>query len=273
MDYLERQQAREQEVARHNDLIQKTRHQLTLQEQKILHFLISKIKPDDTKFEEHTVRISDFCQLCGIHDEGGENHQHLKDTIRALASKNAWIPIEEGSRRKMLWQWVGKSVIDEQQGTFTIKLHECLDPYLFNLIRDKETGKVSGNYTKYELKYNLAMRSRYSARLYEILKSHLFKGMPVTYPLGELRQLLDAENHKLFANFKQHVLDPAKAELAEITDMEFDYEPIKTGRKVTAVKFHLMQKNTGGRLDAWAAIEKRLERKKKPGKAKPGTGQ
>ena len=57
---------REMEIFKANDMIQKGRHELTLQEQRCVLYAISKIKPDDTVFQEYTFELSDFYRLCGL---------------------------------------------------------------------------------------------------------------------------------------------------------------------------------------------------------------
>lgn len=252
MDENGTRQAREQVVVKRNDLIQKTRHEYTLQEQRAMQYVISLVKPGDTSFCEYVIRISDFLDICGIYDKGGKAHQELKDTLKKMADKSYWYMLPDG--KETLIRWFTHVTINHQEGTFALKLHEDLVPYLVQL---------KNNYTQYELKYILAMRSRYSMRLYEILKSNVYKGTPITFELGNLKKIIDAETHKTYNNFQRKVLDYAKAEICELTDITFEYEQVKTGRKVTALTFHIAQKaDLGERLDAWTAIENRLARKK-----------
>ena len=53
---------RNQLVVKHNSLIQKTRYSLSTQQQKIILYLISKIKPDDDELKEYDfVKVSRTC--------------------------------------------------------------------------------------------------------------------------------------------------------------------------------------------------------------------
>ena len=56
---------RSYKIVKSNDLIQKSRFQLSLQEQKIILYLISKIKPTDMEFNEYTFEIYDFLKSVG----------------------------------------------------------------------------------------------------------------------------------------------------------------------------------------------------------------
>jgi hypothetical protein len=50
-------------------MIQKGRHELSLQEQRCVLYAISKIKPEDAVFQEYTFELKDFYTLCGIEDQ------------------------------------------------------------------------------------------------------------------------------------------------------------------------------------------------------------
>ena len=52
-------------VAKDNRLITKSRYSLTLQQQKILLYLISRIKPTDEVGTVYELPISDFIKVCG----------------------------------------------------------------------------------------------------------------------------------------------------------------------------------------------------------------
>jgi hypothetical protein len=68
-------------IVKHNRLIQKSRHNLSLQEQKIILYLVSKIKPEDTKLKQYEFRLSEFCRVCGI-EKSGRTYKELKDTVQ-----------------------------------------------------------------------------------------------------------------------------------------------------------------------------------------------
>ena len=55
-------------VVKSNSLIQQTRYELSLQEQRLLLYLISKIKPDDKTLEEIEISIKEFCKIIGYNE-------------------------------------------------------------------------------------------------------------------------------------------------------------------------------------------------------------
>jgi plasmid replication initiation protein len=238
---------REQEVFRHNDMIQKSRFQLSVQEQKVIQFLISKVKPTDKKFHVYEFDIFEFCKVCGI-SINGKNYKNLKNTIKSLADKSMWVKDYTG--RETLLRWINKAVIDPNVGVIEVKLDDDLMPYLLQL---------KNNYTSYALKYILAMDSQYSIRLYEILRSLEYRNCKHTFEVEHLKRLLDAENYARYPDFKRWVLDAAMREINELSDIAVDYLPIKEGRKTAKIEFTVkLKKDIGERLEAWGKIEKKL---------------
>jgi len=236
-------------VIKRNDFIQKSRHQLSLQEQKVILYLISKVKPTDKDFENQVFSIVEFCKICGLDDDSGKNYSNLKNTLQSLRDRSVWVEFEDGRRTTLAW--LNKVTIKERSGLIELKLDNDLKPFLLEL---------QENFTQYELIYTLAMRSQYSTRLYELLKSYQFK-KHVTFDVDELKKLLFAETYKLGKDFRKRVLDTAVTEINKLTDILVTYELIKVGRKFAEVKFQITQKNTGERLNAWVTIDKKLNSK------------
>lgn len=55
-----------------------------------------------------------------------------------------------------------------------------------------------------------------------------------------LRKLIKADEvYPKYNDFKRYVVERTQKELKKISDISFDFEEIKTGRKVTSLKFHI----------------------------------
>jgi len=231
-------------VVKSNDLIQKARFSLTLQEQKIILYLISKIKPDDEDFIHQVFSVVEFCKVCGIDYDSGGNYKAVKDTIRALSDKSVWLTLETGT--ETLVRWINKAWINKMSGIVKLRLDDDMRPYLLQLKQ---------RFTQYELLYTLAMRSQYSIRLYELLKSYEYK-RNWTFDVDELKRLLSAETYKLFGDFKRKVLDISMREINELSDITASYETIRVGHKYGKVKFSVkIKKDMNDRLKTWALID------------------
>jgi plasmid replication initiation protein len=236
---------RDYKIVKSNDLIQKVRFQLSLQEQKIVLYLISKIKPEDIELKEHNFSIPNFCDICGMDKDNGGNYAYLKQTMKLLSDKSAWITKDDGS--ETLFRWINSVTIEKNSGLMTVGLNEMLKPYLLQL---------QERFTQYELIYTLAMRSQYSVRLYEILKSYEYQHKKI-FDISALKRLISADNYERFPDFKRKVLEISIREINELSDINVTYEIIKEGRKYTKIEFSMsVKKDMGERFKTWVKIEK-----------------
>ena len=245
--YRDLMEVRTRLVVKSNDLIQKARFQLSLQEQKIILYLISKIKPDDDDFVHQDFSIIDFCKVCGIDYDNGGNYKAVKDAIKALSDKSVWLMLESGA--ETLVRWVNKAWINKKSGIIKMRMDDDMKPYLLQL---------QSRFTQYELFYTLAMRSQYSIRLYELLKSYEFK-KKWTFDIDELKRLLSAENYARFPDFKRKVIDISMREINDLSDLNISYQVIKTGRKFGKIEFYIsLKKDIDERMRTWARIEEAI---------------
>ena len=236
-------------VVKSNTLIQQSRFSLSTQQQKIVLYIISQLEPFDEELKLYEFKITDFCAVCGIAPKG-DIYAQLKAQIKAIADKSVWIKTDDG--KDTIARWIEKPYIDERSGTIQIKLDEEMKPYLLQL---KE------KFTEYELIYTLNFKSKYSIRLYEYLKSIHYDKLN-TYSkkisIEEFQQLLDS-NYTNFKDFHTRVLKIAHKEINEYSDINFNYELVKQGRKTTDILITIETKEIGDKISTAAKGEKKLE--------------
>lgn len=236
-------------VIKANTLIQRSRFSLSAQQQKIVLFIISQIEPYDEEFKLYEFKITEFCKVCGIEPKG-DIYSLLKNQIKAISDKSLWIELENGE--ETLVRWIEKPYIDKKSGTIKIKIDEDMKPYLLQL---KE------RFTEYDLIYTLNFKSKYSIRLYEYLKSiHYKKLQPYTQTISidKFQKMLDS-TYEDFKDFHTRVLKPAKKEINTYSDILFNYELIKEGRKVVAIVIDIETKETVERMRITGENERLLE--------------
>lgn len=236
-------------VAKANALIQKSRYKFSLQEQRLVLYLISKIKPSDNQFTDYEFSTIDFCKVCGIdYQKNKQTHAYIKQIIENLAAKSLWI--DKGDK-EVLCRWINKAYIIKNDGSIRLRLDEDLMPYLLCL---KEY------YTSYDLINVLAMKSKYGIRLYELLKSYAYLGEKY-YDIEELKKRLNAENYK-YSDFKIKVLTPALEDIDNYTDIKVYFTEIKESRKVVGLYFKIEPiKDVNIRIGKWSKIEQELNEK------------
>ena len=241
---------REYWVVKGNELIQKNRFELSLTEQKTIAFICSMIKKsDNAPYQlEYEFNIRDYCKVCGIDYAGGKNYKNIKATLKHLSDRSMWL---DDGESETLMRWLSYVKINKNSEKVFIEIDRTIAPFLFEL---KE------KFTKYQLYNILAMKSAFSVRIYELLKSYAYQRSKI-FDLDELKRLLEVENVKSyvrFPDFRRKVLEKAQEEINELTDLSISYEPITKGRKVTKIEFRIELKSPIDRAIAGATANDRL---------------
>ena len=226
---------RQQYVVKANDLIRKTRYDLTTQQQKIVLFCISKIRPGDLPETRYEIDINDICNACGINiDFGGYYYKAIKDDLKALTNR-LWVQMPDKSETTV--SWIGDATIIPLSGKVYVKFHEAMTPYLFEL---KE------KYTQYHLEDVLVFKGKYTIRLYEILRSYTTQRAinegwekEVSFNIDDLKESLSVTGYKRWADFDKYILKKAVAEINACNDeMHVEYDVYKSGgRNIESVNF------------------------------------
>lgn len=245
-------EAREKQVRKANQLIQQSHYNLTTQQQKIIVYLISQISPFDKEFKEYKFDIMDFCEICGIDSKNGGNYADLKEQIKKIADKSSWIELNDNE--ETLIRWIEKPKIVKNSGIIKIRLDEDLKPYLLQL---------RANYTQYDIIYTLNFKSKYSIRLYELIKSVHYNDLneyEKTYTVHELKRLLGAESYSRYNHFKDRVLETAIKEVNLFSDKFIKYDTQRQGRNIKYITLYISTKPIEDRVKVGAEIEKRLNK-------------
>lgn len=219
---------RGQLVVKHNDLIQKNKYNLTATQQKLIAYMISLIKPTDKEFERYEITVADFCELCGI--DKNYFYTEFKDIIDDIDNKAFWIKTKE---KTFKFRWFLKAEYLHKQGKVRLLLDDDIKKYLLSL---QET------FTQYELYNILALKSKYSIRLYELFKSYAYQ-YEREFTVDYLKEVLMATHYSNFKDFRKRVLDKAIDEINFYTDLNIKYEEIKKGRKIVSLKIFIEKKD------------------------------
>ena len=240
-------------VKKSNMAIRKAKYSLTLQQQKLLNYLVSQVKDGDTKDTEKVFFIRDFYKFMGLKPEE-QSYARIRKDLKVLSDKS-WYndgATEDGS--DILVRFLSVVRPNKRSGRVVIKWHEDMLPFLQHLYRE---------YTQYKLWFTMTMHSEYSSRLYELLKSVAGKTV-WNFSINELKRLFMCENsYKLFSNFRARVIDTAVNEINEKTDLNVTYELFKygeSGRAYTDIEFTITDKSNDELIKVNRAIKEELER-------------
>ncbi len=241
-------------VVKNNELIQRSCFDLSARQQKILLYLISQIQFFDEDFKLYEFNIREFCRVCGIDADNGNNYRDLKQLIKEIADKSVLVKTADGDEETLL-RWIEKPYFNPKRGVVRIRFDSDMKPYLLGLQR---------NFTKYELIWTLHFKSKYAIRLYELLASiHYHDYDEITYErefaLDYFKWLMNCEKHKTFQAVKERVIMPAIEEINKWSNKTASYKAVKTGRSVTGIRFIISEKEPMERLRIARDIEKEID--------------
>lgn len=214
-------------VRKSNSLVLQN-YKLTEREGKILDVLISKIEETDTEFNSHTFKIKDLCSFLELAPDGA--YTQLKGITLGLVNKGFQYK-EETEERSVTKQtgFLSDAVYNDGDGSVKLCFSDTMKEFLLQLKR----------YISYTLEKRALVRGGNNFRLYEILRVHSFK-RTVTYSIEELKKKMGLlSKYKQTRDFRLNVIDKAQDELSIKTDLSFTYKLIKTGRKITHIKFNI----------------------------------
>jgi len=218
-------------VVKANQLITKSRYSLSAQQQKILLYLISHIKPDDEIGTIYDFSIKDFAKVCGYDISSGYYYPLIKDDIKKLRDASSWIEIDKD--REVLFSWLNTVELNKNSGEIKVSFHSTVAPYLFQL-RER--------YTQYNLYQVLCLSHKYSIRLFEFLLSMKYKEV-FEIDIETLKKHIDAEKYDKISHFKDRILIPAINEINDYTELNIEYAFKKTGKKITHIVFRYIEED------------------------------
>jgi plasmid replication initiation protein len=202
------------------------RYRLTLGEQRMVLMMICKIGYEDELFQGYEITIKELADTLQLNEDCAYREANVitdKLLKRILRIKRA-----DGSLLKC--NWIAEAI--HQPGRVTLTPAPSLRPYLLEL-RER--------FTIVPLAQIKGLRSQYSVRIYMLLRQHLGLGsFEVT--VDDFKAMLDiGEQYQRFNALRSWVLEAARKELTEKSDLSFKLETLRTGRTITRLKFIIVK--------------------------------
>nr|WP_284506729.1 replication initiation protein [Caballeronia sp. GAWG1-5s-s] len=164
-------------------------------------------------------------------------YEQLQDGADSLLTKVIVRPDRDRKGDLIKHTWLLRARYSAGQGCVTITWHPDIQPFIFCLRQE---------FTTYKLKHAAALRSVYSWRLFENLKS--WNGAGKWNPtLEEFEHAMDApENYRTnFKELRRRVIEPAVKELQKKNNLDVKWEQVKEGRKTVGLRFEFRQAEQG----------------------------
>lgn len=177
---------------------------------------------------EYTIHVQDIEAITGRK----WNLKQLREATESIGSR--MFEIEKKDSLEQIWLFSRVKYL-LGTGSFTITLNPLASQYFFEL---------KNNFTALQLKSVLNCSSKYAKRLYGIACQWRSVGSK-RFEIEELKKMLgliDKKGNEQFErvnDFKKYVLDIAKQQINENTDIEIDFELKKRGRSFHWVTVHI----------------------------------
>lgn len=215
-----------------NNMILRSASNLSLNEMKLLRFIIMQTEKDDTELYTFEVAAKDICKLLGIKSK--DMYKRL-DTITTHLMQEVIRIGDDSAGRWLKFHWV--DICRYDKGKITIKISDELKPFLVGL---------RGSFTRYRLSEIIRLNSNYAIRIYEILNGYMDENnlpyadnaVEISVSIKELRRQTNTEKKfERYSSFKQRVIDTALKEINSKAKYHVTATPYKDGKAIVGFDF------------------------------------
>lgn len=237
----------EKKIVQHN-AITSGRYDFTACQLDILFMLLATLGKNDPPNKVYSIHIKDIEAITGRKWD----YMQLREATEDMGSR--MYQVETPQSYEQIW-FFQSIKYQKGHGYFDVKLSEDIRPYLFEL---------KNNFTVFQLKSALSCTSKYAKRLYTLACQWKHTDPIKTMEIGELKEILYLKDPKgktkeqftEITAFRTKVLDIAKRQINEGTDMQLDYELVKRGRSFKYIKFYInVQKVSQLQIDLNESVE------------------
>ena len=208
-------------------------------------FLFSKmcsmIEAEDTDFKPYKIYIKEALAYLGV-KKGGQNYRYVVEAAQRLLDRRITTYYVNASGKTIavdthLVSSVHRLAEPEEDDSLFVALTfpPELKPMLLHL---------KDNFTILNLDVFKHLKTPTSVRMYQLLTAHLWKkDKKVVYELEDLKRKLGVvEKYEQYGAFKVYVLNEAQKRLDESNFVSFTYKEIKSGKRIVAIEFYLIDK-------------------------------
>lgn len=198
---------------------------------KVSRLIASLISPKDDNLRLYRVEISTLKNYLGYKQDfpNGKFYQDLRDIANRLNKQP--IEIRPEPKRVITAYFISSFELNFKTGEIIFEISSQLRPYLLQL---------KDNFTSFQLENIPKLSSSYSIRLYEILCQYKNIGKRTFHNIDDLQKMIGSA-YEQYGHFKARVLDPTQKDLTKNTDITFDLEEVKKGRRVEKLIFHIKE--------------------------------
>lgn len=215
---------------------------LSLIQKRLVMSALSKLNPKSKTLPNTPIKIcaKEYSETFGVSlNHSYDDLKRACDEILSTCITRYEPTKREGVYITAKYNWLSVAKYHEKEGWVSIEFNEKIKPYITGLYKQ---------FTKYKLARAGSLRSLYAWRFLEYFE--MFSRT------GEWRITIDEFHHCLeippsfksqFGMIRTRIIEPAMKELQEKDGWLIEWQPIKTGRKVTSLYFKFVR-NPQGKL-------------------------
>lgn len=220
---------KEEIVVEHNDLIS-AHYDMSSTEQNMFCMVLRQIKQEDAPDRVYRILVKELEAAT----EKELNYGQVKAAAKKLMSRVCTIKRDNGNLLNVVM--ISDAEYVKGAGVIEIGLSPKIRPFLFDMKK---------HFTKYRFHMFMALKSKYAKRIYKMLNQFKNTGS-MHISVNELKKRLKLLDHKTgeeqytaWNMFVKKVLKVSQDELQKFTDICFEYEAKKTGKKYTHLEFKI----------------------------------
>lgn len=222
-------------VKKSNELVRSKMRLNNVYAARIFTTVASCIKESDEDFQEYTFPANVFVDP---NDKGGATYKRIRQALKDITGYSVEIPLpieDKQDEKEPPYMIIPLFAFAHyRKGQVTVQIHPKLKPQFIAL---------ATHFTSYNLLEYIKLSGTYSQRIFEILSSYEKTNASIVIALPELQKMLDTpDSMNRYPDFRRKVLEKSHAEINAKSDLEYEWEPIKKGRTVTAIEFIFSQK-------------------------------
>jgi plasmid replication initiation protein len=220
-------------VITQDNAITSARYEMSALEKNIVYLLMGQLKQTDQSDTLYFISVKELMEL--THTKN--SYDDLKRATESLVGRVLSIPRPNGNLLQA--SLISSAEYIYGQGIIEISMDPKIRPYFFDLKK---------NFTTFQLHMALSLNSKYAKRIYEMLSQYKDLGY-LKLNLLEIKKRLHLydekkgeEQYQNWNDFVRRILNVAKTEINEKTDLKIDFNGLKKGRKYVEVEFTIALK-------------------------------
>lgn len=218
------------------------RFDITAVQMKVFLKIIASIDQSQDDIPEITIPISELKDIVG---KSSKNiYSYLQGELSKLRKKEIHY---EDEYIKLESNFINTIIYHKKDAVFTFDIPTKIKPFLL---------QIKENFTVLDIRNIMYLDSIYAIRFYEFCKEYeRFKMFE--FEVDELKQIFGiTDKYKNYYDFKLKVLNQARSELLKNSEIYFDYQEIKSGKKVVKLRFKIKKNSKNQTLELTPAIDK-----------------